>query len=128
MLWQSDMQLLRPGWAQECLLRPVAEFRERVRIRRMRVSDETANIHPRPQLRRTRWFDLCGPWAFQFDDQDEGLRERWFERADVFSAEIMVPYPPESRLSGVHDTGFHPVVWYRREFSLDEIRQCERLQ
>ena len=87
----------------------------------MRVDDETANIHPRPQLRRTGWIDLCGPWAFRFDDENRGRRDRWFERADVFSAEIIVPYPPESRLSGVHDTGFHPVAWYRREFSLDEI-------
>jgi len=93
----------------------------------MRVSDETANVHPRPQLSRAAWFDLCGTWAFRFDDENEGLRDRWFERADVFSAEINVPYPPESRLSGVHDTGFHPIAWYRREFSLDEIGQSDRL-
>src|SRR3954453_9612822 len=94
----------------------------------MRVSDENASVHPRPQLSRTRWIDLCGPWAFRFDDENEGLRDRWFERAEVFSAEINVPYPPESRLSGVHDTGFHPVAWYRREFNLDETGQSDRLQ
>ena len=28
---------------------------------------------------------------------------------------IQVPFPFESRASGIGDTGFHPVVWYRRE-------------
>jgi hypothetical protein len=37
-----------------------------------------ADIHPRPQLRRERWIDLCGRWGFAFDDDDRGLGERWF--------------------------------------------------
>ena len=27
-----------------------------------------------------------------------------------------MPFCPESRLSGIADTGFHPWVWYRRSF------------
>lgn len=80
----------------------------------------SAESHPRPQLRRERWLDLCGEWGFAFDQEDRGLSDRWFDRADVFDRQIVVPYPPESKLSGVEDTGFHPVVWYRREFTLDE--------
>ena len=38
-----------------------------------------ADLHPRPQLRRDRWIDLCGSWGFAFDDEDCGLSKRWFE-------------------------------------------------
>src|SRR5215207_2011604 len=56
-----------------------------------------ADLHPRPQLRRERWADLCGCWGFAFDDADRGFSERWFERAEPFARQILVPYPPESR-------------------------------
>ncbi len=75
--------------------------------------------HPRPQLRRERWTDLTGAWGFVFDDADLGLTERWQERPEVFDRTIQVPFPPESRASGVHDPAFHPVVWYRRAFPLE---------
>src|SRR5829696_8634618 len=78
-----------------------------------------ADLHPRPQLRRERWIDLCGRWCFAFDDVDEGLAERWFEREEPFDCDILVPFAPESQLSGVHETGFHPVVWYRREVRIE---------
>ena len=76
--------------------------------------------HPRPTLRREAWTDLDGLWGFAHDDADRGLLERWHapELADRFDREILVPFVPESEASGVHDTGFHPVVWYRRSFSV----------
>jgi beta-galactosidase/beta-glucuronidase len=72
--------------------------------------------YPRPQLVRHGWKSLDGVWAFAFDDDRVGQRERWFDvDAEArFPSTITVPFPPESRASGVHDTGFHPVVWYRR--------------
>ena len=84
-------------------------------------------IHPRPQLRRERWVDLCGTWGFAFDDADQGMAERWFDRADPFGREIVVPFAPESRMSGVHETGYHPVVWYRREIRVDADLRRDRL-
>ncbi|UVF20466.1 glycoside hydrolase family 2 [Microvirga terrae] len=84
------------------------------------------DLHPRPQLRRERWIDLCGPWGFALDDEDKGNTERWFERAEPFDREIVVPFPPESKLSGVHDTGFHPVVWYRREIRIEDADRRDR--
>jgi beta-galactosidase/beta-glucuronidase len=86
-----------------------------------------AAAHPDPQYRRERWIDLCGTWRFAFDDESNGLAERWFDREDVFDRQIEVPFPPGSKLSGVHETGFHPVVWYRRDFSLDESLRRDRL-
>jgi beta-galactosidase/beta-glucuronidase len=71
-------------------------------------------VHPRPQMTRPGWQDLCGPWGFAFDDGGAGIGEQWPRRADVFDRVIEVPFPFESSASGIGDTGFHPVVWYRR--------------
>ncbi len=77
---------------------------------------DLSTIHPRPQLTRPRWTDLCGSWGFAYDDADVGTREGWHERDDVFDRTIAVPFPPESAASGIGDEGFHPVVWYQRTF------------
>jgi hypothetical protein len=78
------------------------------------MHDHEVPLHPRPQLARARWIDLRGKWSFTFDDSCQGLDERWQERSDVFQRTIQVPFPPESPASGIGDTTFHPVVWYRR--------------
>jgi beta-galactosidase/beta-glucuronidase len=74
-------------------------------------------VHPRPQLVRGDWTDLCGEWEFQHDDAEVGLEQGW-HRGDIpLTRTIVVPYPPESSLSGIGDTGYHAVVWYRRRFT-----------
>jgi beta-galactosidase/beta-glucuronidase len=73
-----------------------------------------SEVHPRPHLTRERWTDLCGTWQFAYDDGNVGLDEQWQARTDVYDREIVVPFPPESRASGIGDPAFHPVVWYRR--------------
>ncbi|MFJ8752925.1 glycoside hydrolase family 2 protein [Streptomyces sp. NPDC102441] len=73
--------------------------------------------HPRPQLiRDPNWRDLSGTWEFAYDDADRGRSERWMapDVSTPFTGTITVPYPPESKASGIGDTGFHPVLWYRR--------------
>lgn len=79
------------------------------------ASDQDGS-YPRPQLVRPEWTDLCGEWELRFDDARAGLSERWFDSAAgaVFDRTVIVPFPPESAASGIGDTGFHPVVWYRR--------------
>lgn len=75
--------------------------------------------YPRPQLVRRHWHDLGGGWEFAFgaepDQAPEGV---------AFDRTIVVPYPPESELSGIGDTGYHPVVWYRRSFGAAELRDA----
>ncbi len=78
-------------------------------------------LHPRPQLTRARWVDLSGPWGFAHDDSDVGVAERWFERVDPFARTITVPFPPESPASGIGDTGYHPIVWYRRAVAIPAL-------
>jgi len=76
---------------------------------------DAVHDYPRPQLRRAGWTDLCGTWAFAHDDEDLGIERRW-SSTGAFDRRIQVPYPPESSLSRVHDSGFHPRVWYARRF------------
>lgn len=83
--------------------------------------DPTAG-HPFPQLRRERWHSLNGAWAFAHDDDAEGLDEGWAGTGvpEDRAREIIVPFPPESRLSGIADTSYHPVVWYSRRITADD--------
>ncbi len=73
---------------------------------------------PRPDFARRDWQTLNGRWQFELDDRDEGLRDRWYSGTKQFSREIVVPYTFQSKLSGIGDTGFHDVVWYRRTFQV----------
>ncbi len=92
------------------------------------MSEHSAEtLHPRPQKARAHWTDLGGVWKFAHDDADQGLREGWPGRDEVFQGRITVPFPPESPASGVGETGYHPVVWYRRTFSAVNRRPHERL-
>ncbi|MHB1234623.1 MAG: glycoside hydrolase family 2 protein [Microbacteriaceae bacterium] len=76
--------------------------------------------YPRPQLLRTRWADLDGEWGFRYDDDDIGLAEKWYQNPR-FDRRITVPFPPESIASGIGDTGYHPVVWYQRDLTADDL-------
>jgi hypothetical protein len=61
--------------------------------------------HPRPLLRREPWLNLNGKWEFGIGEgEPDGL--------------IMVPFPPESMLSGVGVTEFMPLLHYRRTFTI----------
>jgi len=84
-------------------------------------------VHPRPQLVRQDWTDLCGRWGFAHDDDDVGLADGWQDSDKPFDRAITVPFPPESKLSGIKDTGYHPVVWYRLEMSTPRPPDGERL-
>ncbi|EYB69463.1 glycoside hydrolase family protein [Deinococcus phoenicis] len=45
----------------------------------------------------------------------------------TFDREIQVPYPPESRRSGIHDEAFHRVVWYGLTLTLTPEERADRL-
>jgi beta-galactosidase/beta-glucuronidase len=81
------------------------------------MSSPDAPLHPRPRVTRADWIDLNGSWQFAYDDGDAGIGERWQEKAEKFNRQIIVPFAPESEMSGIGDTGFHPVLWYRRTFT-----------
>lgn len=74
--------------------------------------------YPQPQFQREQWLTLNGRWEFEFDDSGAGLDENWAAGKKTFSRAITVPFAFESKLSGIGDTSFHPVVWYRRTFEV----------
>jgi beta-galactosidase/beta-glucuronidase len=71
--------------------------------------------YPRPQLVRKNWTSLDGTWRFAFDEQ---ARFRHPNDIRHWPLTIRVPYPPESKASGVGDRKFHRVCWYQRDFPL----------
>ena len=74
--------------------------------------------YPRPQLVRDNFMNLNGKWEFEIDNSRSG-RERGLMNPDYrLSGEIIVPFCPESRLSGVGNRDFMYSVWYRREVEL----------
>jgi beta-galactosidase/beta-glucuronidase len=68
--------------------------------------------YPRPQLQRDKWISLNGTWDFSLDPECA-----WTDPDEVnWNAKIIVPFSPETPASGVNNTGFYRVVWYRRNF------------
>jgi hypothetical protein len=63
--------------------------------------------YPRPQLVREDWLNLNGPWGFAFDPGRSGM-QRGLPAADALPGEIIVPFCPESALSGIGDIDFPP--------------------
>ncbi len=70
--------------------------------------------YPRPQLKRESYVNLNGEWEYSFPG--EGVKNP----SEVeFRGTIIVPYSPESRLSGVmRQLKPRELLWYRREVSL----------
>ena len=83
--------------------------------------------YPRPQFVRSIWFNLNGEWEFAFDDADEGLSLGWYD-GRTLPLRITVPFAYQTKLSGIHDTSIHEVVWYARSFELpDEFSRRDLL-
>jgi beta-galactosidase/beta-glucuronidase len=82
--------------------------------------------YPRPQCVRAPWLNLNGAWAFEFDPGCSGVA-RGLPAAEGLQAEIVVPYCPESALSGIGDIDFHAAVWYRRAFALPADWEGQRV-
>lgn len=73
--------------------------------------------YPRPQLVREHWMNLNGSWDFEIDNTETG-RERGLPEAAALRGKIMVPFCPESKLSGVENLNFMRAVWYKRCFTI----------
>jgi beta-galactosidase/beta-glucuronidase len=69
--------------------------------------------YPRPIFRRSKWMSLDGRWEFGAGDTER------------FDRSIVVPFCPQSALSGIGDPSPGDVVWYRRRFDAPD---CARLR
>ncbi|EOD67729.1 glycoside hydrolase family 2 protein [Amycolatopsis vancoresmycina] len=69
--------------------------------------DNTLPEYPRPQLTRPRWLNLNGVWEYAGWPSSPGE-----PRPSGYAERILVPFPPESALSGIARRD--EVLWYRR--------------
>jgi beta-galactosidase/beta-glucuronidase len=72
--------------------------------------------YPRPQFVRREWQCLNGEWQFEIDPGNSGLERGLLERE--LREKIVVPFCPESELSGIGNTDFLNAVWYRRDIEI----------
>ena len=65
--------------------------------------------YPRPAMKRDSYVSLNGRWELSVKRKDR----------TVFSGDILVPFPPESKMSGVcKQFDYHDVLFYKRAFEL----------
>ena len=74
--------------------------------------------YPRPQFERGNWLSLNGEWQFAFDDQNLGLKEKWYTNEANYAYKINVPFVYQSALSGIDQREVHDIVWYYRTFNV----------
>lgn len=87
-------------------------------------SSADRETHPRPRLLRASWRDLCGQWDFTSESDplsDGGSAAAGLPATVAFDRRIVVPFPPESVLSGINDTSPHDRLWYRRDITAGDI-------
>ena len=88
--------------------------------------------YPRPQLKRDSYISLCGVWQLSVKKYKVKVKQysrfagiaREYQTDDFEQTElggIMVPYPPESRISGIErPLGENETYLYTRQFTLAE--------
>ena len=82
--------------------------------------------YPRPQFEREAWLNLNGEWDFDFDDDNIGLKEGWFNSPKLCK-KINVPFTFQCELSGINLKEFHDIVWYKKEFVLPSSFQNKKI-
>lgn len=81
------------------------KFKKLYTLEGKEITGQPWDIYPRPQMKRKSFMSLNGQWDFYANG---GSRET-----------ILVPYPPESILSGIgRDMGKYPSLLYRKIFTL----------
>jgi len=86
----------------------------------------TRQEYPRPSLVRQLWQNLNGEWQFEEDNTLSGL-ERHFENREEFSQKIIVPFCPESVLSGIENVDYINAVWYKKKFRITQEGRNHRV-
>lgn len=78
--------------------------------------------HPNPQFERENWVNLNGEWEFELDRGVSGRDRKFYERESL-NSKIIVPFCPESVLSGIGNTDFLNCVWYLKRV---KIKKCNK--
>jgi beta-galactosidase/beta-glucuronidase len=84
-------------------------------------SDIPRHEHPNPQWERKSFNNLNGIWQFEIDNAKSGEDRELYNKAEL-SGEIIVPFCPESELSGIGNHDFMLAVWYKKKL---DFKECE---
>lgn len=76
--------------------------------------------HPNPQWERKNWRTLNGEWQFEIDNSESALDKKYYENGKELNSKIIVPFCPESKLSGVQFTDFMNAVCYKKKVDISE--------
>ncbi len=74
--------------------------------------------HPRMQFYRPDWVNLNGSWTFEFDFGRSGIARNRQLTTTGYDREIIVPFCPESKLSGIGYTDFIESMFYHRKLTI----------
>lgn len=84
------------------------------RTDRMTGAEPVWQEYPRPQLQRRSYINLNGVWEYAIREDSK--------QPQTFDGDILVPFSPESRLSGVEKKlAPRQTLWYRRLFETPEL-------
>ncbi len=77
--------------------------------------------HPQPMFKRENWQNLNGEWLFHIDQigPAEEVMIEPFATAP-YTQKIIVPFCPQSKLSGIENKDFMRLVWYKRSIIVTE--------
>ncbi len=76
--------------------------------------------HPKPQFERKNWMTLNGEWDFCIDNGRSGPARGLQSDFASYDRKILVPFCPQSALSGVEIKDFLYGVWYHRTVELTD--------
>ncbi|HKL12074.1 MAG TPA: glycoside hydrolase family 2 TIM barrel-domain containing protein [Halanaerobiales bacterium] len=82
--------------------------------------------YPRPQFKREAWLNLNGKWDFDFDDNNIGEKNNWFNKENL-DKKIRVPFTYESKKSGINDKTSHKYIWYQRKFAIPKKQRGKKI-
>ena len=71
--------------------------------------------HPRPIFYRKDWLNLNGEWSCEFSKDIKGFSKSKLNKKQ-FSRKIIIPFCPESKLSGIGHTDFIQEMYYQKTF------------
>ena len=83
--------------------------------------------HPEPIWERSSWENLNGTWEFAFDHGRSARDRGLYKSEEKLPLEILVPFCPESKLSGIEYKDFMDAVCYRRHFEISKERLDGRI-
>ena len=82
--------------------------------------------HPRPIFYRKDWLNLNGKWSCEFSKDIKGFSKTKLNKKQ-FSKKIIVPFCPESKLSGIGHTDFIQEMYYQKSFAIPKLWKNKKI-